>query len=306
MAFLHALEGIRFPALDAVMSFVTYLGDETCFMALALILFWCVSKRQAYYLFAVGFFGTALAQFMKLWFRIPRPWVLDPGFTIVEAARAGASDYSFPSGHTLNIVGTLGTVAICNRQKWVRILCLVFVILVPFSRMYLGVHTPLDVSVAFVLAIVLLIVLRPCFCSEERFTKTTPWVMAVLAVCIALYGIFVLTYAFPADVDAGNLASGTKNAFTMGGVALGLILSYFYDRRVLHFDTKAPLPGQLLKLVLGLALIMAIRIGLKAPLSTLFHGSHMATLVRYFLMVLFAGCIWPHTFPLWAKIGRKN
>ena len=48
----------------------------------------------------VGFFGTLVNQFLKLVCRVPRPWVRDPNFTIVEAARADATGYSFPSGHT--------------------------------------------------------------------------------------------------------------------------------------------------------------------------------------------------------------
>ena len=45
MEFLRLLESARLPALDAFFSAVTYLGDELAFMALALLLFWCVDKR---------------------------------------------------------------------------------------------------------------------------------------------------------------------------------------------------------------------------------------------------------------------
>ena len=34
--------------------------------------------------------------------------------------------------------------------------CIALIVLVPFSRMYLGVHTPLDVGVAFLMAAALL------------------------------------------------------------------------------------------------------------------------------------------------------
>ena len=96
MQLLYALESIRTPVWNALMSAVTHLGEETVFMAAALFVFWCVGKRQGYYLLAVGFAGTVLNQFLKLLFRIPRPWVLDENFTIVESARAQATGYSFP------------------------------------------------------------------------------------------------------------------------------------------------------------------------------------------------------------------
>ena len=90
MEFLYLLERIRLPGLNEFMLAITYLGDETAFLVTALILFWCVNKRQGYYIMSVGFLGTIANQFMKLWFRIPRPWVLDENFAILEQAREGA------------------------------------------------------------------------------------------------------------------------------------------------------------------------------------------------------------------------
>lgn len=91
MSFLYWLESIRCPFLDAVMQAFTCFGEELAFLLLALTIFWCVSKEEGYYLLFVGFFGTVLNQFLKLLCRIPRPWVRDPSFTIVESARSGAA-----------------------------------------------------------------------------------------------------------------------------------------------------------------------------------------------------------------------
>ena len=75
MEVLYFLEGIRNPFLDRLMMLITNLGSETAFLAIALILFWCVNKRQGYYIMSVGFVGTILSQAMKILCRIPRPWV---------------------------------------------------------------------------------------------------------------------------------------------------------------------------------------------------------------------------------------
>ena len=153
MGVLYALESIRTPALDKIMSVITLLGGELFFMVIAVAVFWCVSKREGYYLMIVGFFGTVINQFLKILCCVPRPWVKDPGFTIVESARAEATGYSFPSGHTQNAVATYGGMARYTNKTWLRVLLIVLTVLVAFSRMYLGVHTPLDVGVAAVLAV---------------------------------------------------------------------------------------------------------------------------------------------------------
>ena len=279
MGFLRLLAAGRTAVLDGFFSGLTYFGSELAFMAAALLMFWCIDKRQGYYVFLVGAFGTICNQFLKLAFRIPRPWVLDPEFQIVEAARADATGYSFPSGHTQNIVGTTASLFACRKEKWVRIVCAVLMVLVPFSRMYLGVHTPLDVGVSFVLALALAAALYPAFRTEQRAKKATPWIL---------------------------LTHGLKNAYTMMGALLGFLIVYFADEKKLRFDVHAPFWGQVLKLVLGLALIVAIKAGLKPLLVTLFAGSQAESFVRYFVIVIFAGIVWPLTFPFFANIGKKG
>ena len=174
MEFLYLLEKIRMPGLNELMLAVTELGGELPFLVIAMIVFWCVDKRTGYYVLSVGFLGTLINRFMKLWFRIPRPWVLDPEFTILEQAREAATGYSFPSGHTQSAVGTFGALAVTTKNKWIKGISLIFAVLVPFSRMYVGVHTPADVLVAAATAVVLLLVLRPVVFGKNGKGSTHP------------------------------------------------------------------------------------------------------------------------------------
>ena len=91
MGFLYFLEGIRMPFLNEIMLLITQFGEETAFLVTAMIVFWCVNKYWGYYVLSVGFIGTLCNQFLKLIFRVPRPWVLDSNFTILEEAREAAS-----------------------------------------------------------------------------------------------------------------------------------------------------------------------------------------------------------------------
>ena len=75
LPFLYFLEGLRNPVLDLIFSVITLCGEETVFMAVGMVVFWCVNKYQGYYLLCTGFVGTAVNQFLKMLCRVPRPWV---------------------------------------------------------------------------------------------------------------------------------------------------------------------------------------------------------------------------------------
>lgn len=306
MGFLYALEAIRNPVLDVFMGIVTRLGEETFFLVAALFVFWCVSKKWGYYLLSVGFVGTILNQFLKLLFRIPRPWVLDPKFTIVESARAEATGYSFPSGHTQNAVGTIGGIAHFTSCNWLRVVCWVLIALVPLSRMYLGVHTPKDVLVSFLLAAMLVFLLKPLIERTDRNPGVLYLLMLGMLLVSVAYLLFVELWNFPGDIDVANYAAGRKNAYTLLGAVLGVNVVHYLDDQFFRFSTKATPLGQALKFVLGLLVVLAVKIGLKAPLSSVLDGHPAADAVRYFLIVLVAGCIWPMTFRWFEDIKVKK
>ena len=303
MDFLYLLETIRVPFLNEFMLAITQLGEETAFLVAALILFWCVDKYKAYYILSIGFVGTLTNQFMKLWFRIPRPWIVDGEFTILEQAREAASGYSFPSGHTQSAVGTFGGIAYTTKNSWIKIVTVTVAVLVSFSRMYIGVHTPLDVGVAALMAAVLIFGLKPIILGKNP--RVFPVFLGIMVAVSVAFLCFVEFYPFPADIDPHNMASGLKNAYTLIGSLLGLVAVYIVDEKWLHFPTKAVWWAQIIKVVVGLGLVLAVKSGMKAPLEAVF-GELAGRAVRYFMIVVVAGIVWPLTFKWFAKLGNKE
>lgn len=306
MDFLRLLAAGRCGALDTFFSSLTYFGSEIAFMAAALLIFWCIDKRQGYYVFLVGALGTICNQFLKLAFRIPRPWVLDPDFQIVEAARADATGYSFPSGHTQNVVGTLGGIARWQKQKWLRIACIATLLLTSFSRMYLGVHTPLDVGVSFAVAVVLVFALYPIVRYAVQKPKRMYVLLGVMTAISLAFVLYANLAAFPADIDAENLAHGQKNSYSLLGALLGFCLAYGIERKYIRFETKAVWWAQILKVVLGLAVVLAVKEGLKLVFSALGFTWLGTNAIRYFAVVLMAATVWPLTFRFFARLGKKK
>ena len=240
--------------------------------------------------------GSFLQQFLKAIFAVPRPWVLDPKFQPVESAVPEATGFSFPSGHTLTACVSLGGVALYLKKAWAFIAAAVLTLLVAFSRMYLGVHTLLDVGVGFLLGVIVLVLFYVIFLKNEDRPSVLNTVLIVsVAACV---GLLVYLMVRPQNVDPAG--DGVKNAYVLVGAAVGMLLGKLIDDCFVRFETKAVWWVQIIKVVLGLVLILAIRFGLKA----LFGGDAETALlrgVRYFAMSFVGVGIYPILFRVFQK-----
>ena len=320
MQFLRFLESIRTGVGDFFFATVTHMGEEVFFLAIAILFYWCISKRQGYYILVTGVVGSVINQWLKIVCRIPRPWIIDPEFKPVGEAIKEATGYSFPSGHTQNIAGTLGCIGRYNKQRWLKITCVAVILLVAFSRLYLGVHTPLDVTVSIGVAAALVFAFYFVFRTPESTDKYMFPLMigsVIFSIAFILYVFLLPVSDFKTVSDLANLASAKKNAATLVGCLFGLALVYPLDKYYIKFDTKGRWYSQVIKFVAGIAVVLAIKEGLKAPLEAFAHlfvdskcisgecvcgAEYFARAIRYFLIVAFAGGLWPMTFKFFERL----
>lgn len=305
MPVLYALESVRNSAADAIMLAATRIGGAWLFLVVPLIVYWCVSKKYGYYLMAAGLIGTAVNQFLKIMCQVPRPWVRDPDFTIVEAARGGASGYSFPSGHSQNAAGILGGVARFTKTRAVRVVCVVLIALVAFSRMYLGVHYPTDVAVGLLCGLLLVFVLYPVFRSVDRDVSVVSAVFGVAALCCLSAALYAEFRSWPGGVDVSNLISAVGSLYMLFGCTAAVAVCAPIEQKRIRFDVKAPRWAQILKAALGIALLYGLRAALEALPAAFFGGFELAVTVRYAVLTAFALVVWPLTFPWFARGCRR-
>jgi undecaprenyl-diphosphatase len=286
MELLRLLENIRAPFLNTAFSLITGLGEETTVIVIICAIFWCINKRAAYGIGIAFFFSGLTVQGMKICFRIDRPWIIDPTLHPVPSALRTATGYSFPSGHTQSATTLFGSLGARIKLKPIKALCFSIVLLVAFSRLYLGVHTLLDVTISLVISFFVVILTIKVIANEKVNKKReliistgmTLFAITVIAIATVLYLKGVIGYDYVAD------------CLKAAGGGIGFAGGMFIERVYINFSVKTKNNfWQLIKLATGFIGILAIKEGLKPIIG---EGLG-ADIVRYFLMTTWVTVIFP-------------
>ena len=304
MALLMKLECLRNPVLDLFFLKITTLGEEAVFVLIGLIFLWCIDKKKGFFILSVSAVGLMINQFLKILFHIPRPWIKNTSLSVVEGAKLKATGYSFPSGHTQISTGLYGSIARVYKGILLRILCVLIVAFVAFSRMYLGVHTPQDVFASLFLACLLIFLLYPViYNSFDNHIKINVFYLIVSLLNLT-YILYLSVYNFSDSIENVYLNDSIKNAYRLFGSIVAFWISYNVDRKFINYKTDAVWWAQILKVVCGVILLFFISL-IDKPLDLFFDGNCITVLIRYFLLVIFIGCVWPAVFKYFPSKNNK-
>lgn len=139
------------PMLDKVASWLTYLGTEWFYVLVLPILFWSVNKsiglRVAYVFLCSMYVNTWLKDAVSL----GRPIGLPGVRSLLVSTATGAS---FPSGHAQGPATFWMLASRAIRRGWFWVLAFVLIAGIGASRLYLGLHWPVDILVGWALGLV--------------------------------------------------------------------------------------------------------------------------------------------------------
>lgn len=129
-------------------------NDLLYYMILLFAWFWLRgnydTKKQILKAFIFTSIAILISQCISHVYYHPRPFVMEVGRTLIYHAPNG----SFPSDHML-IFSSIAFSYLFSAQRKLGIFLLIMAWLVAWSRVYLGVHFPLDMLGAFLLAFAL-------------------------------------------------------------------------------------------------------------------------------------------------------
>jgi membrane-associated phospholipid phosphatase len=275
---IRTIQLVHGPTLDAIFKAITFMGEEEFFMIILPLIFWCVDFAVGARLALAFLFSPYACTVLKDLFAHPRPFELDPAVKLHDAEGCG-----LPSGHSQSAVVLWGIIAAGFRKAWLWVVAVLLMVLIGFSRVYLGVHFPTDVLGGWAVGAVLLGIYMLLEPRIEAWLKRASLAMQLaLAVVVPL----VLLLLYPSNDTASSMA------VVMGmGVGLALV------RRVAPFSAAGPLWQRALRFLVGMIGLLVVYLGLKFVFPGQGEPLYFAMrVVRYVLVGLWAGLGAPWLF----------
>lgn len=299
----HVIASMRTDFFNNIMLDLTYLGDKSIFFIIGFVLYWCVNKYAGYVSLLSCMGSLCFCVSLKDIFRIPRPFNLDPTLKVVESPKNEVLGYSFPSGHATIITSGFGTLFLFAKNKIIKFVSIIIIVLVCFSRIYLGAHTFLDVLVGAVLTSIILVWYYKLIKDGEKKGINK----ALIASLLLLLGHIICVIIINAIIVGGNEIMDNiehKSMIRMAVLLLALllptVLGILFDQKYIKYDVSGNVLFQIVKVVLGLAIVLTYKKFSKQIFS--FVSGFSSEFLQYSVMMILGLIVCPLIFKQLKKL----
>jgi membrane-associated phospholipid phosphatase len=271
VAVLRAIQAVHGPVLDRFFIAATMLGSEEFYLLIIPILYWCVDRELGRRVGRLFLFSSFLNVWAKGLFHTFRP--SKTAVRVIFAQSGGG--FAFPSGHAQGAATFWGYLSFRFRRRWFSLLAVLLVALVGVSRLYLGVHWPVDVFGGATLGFLVALLWQGAgrWWDEELAMVVWP----IRAAGAVLFPLLLL------------LLDRSPTAVKLAGVLAGFSGSAVLAEEWLRVPKSERLGQQVLKVLFGLVGLFLLRAGLKTilPAGLVYDG------VRYGVMGVWVGLLVP-------------
>lgn len=275
---------------NGLIQFITDSAGGILLLMIPLIIYFCIDKKKGEFIWISLSFASVLNVFIKNIFCVYRPWIRSELIKPTAEAIEGAGDYSFPSSHTQGSASVFGSVAFVYRKKRARsMICICLILLVAFSRNYLGVHTPQDVFTGMLIAVIGIIfanIVQKKIEGSEKKRLLFYWI-SLITIVIAL--LFVCLKKYPIDYDtAGNILYDPMHSISSfaskAGLAVGFLTAWLLEEKYIGFSTdNLNVKQRVIRALIGTAIFFVAAI-LASVVSSLLPVKWMSAFTQNAIM----------------------
>jgi undecaprenyl-diphosphatase len=232
---------------------------------------------------------------LKVFFKDPRPpsngYFGDP-----------ATGYGLPSGHTQSSVGFYGFAfhQFKGYEKKggivVRIISFLLLVLVPVSRLILGVHDVQDVLFGYLFGYGVLLI----------YFMLEPWLLSLKSK-LPMIAKILIGVVGSAGLWVGSILLFPEDAYEFGltcGALLGFSIAFPLEEKYVRYDPKKMATWQRIVYgIIGAIITVGLYFGLSAvfKLIPLAEFDYIFRLVKYFLLSVIVTLLVPYIFTLITK-----
>lgn len=261
--------------LNNIVEGITFLGEMTVVIAIIAFVYFIYDKKIGQRVVYISLFSMLVNNVIKLSVKASRP-IGEPGIESIRVETAGG--YSFPSGHSQNSATLLTWLALIIKKHWFKVLSIILILLIMFSRLYLGVHYPIDVIVGPLLGFGISMIL---FKKLGKVNK--------LHLRMAIYALVFVPFVIFFQVTDSEMAN---ELFKLFGLFTGSICAFLFEEKYVNFQKNTIWWKATLRFVVGMILALAIQVGLKPLLPFGNYGD----MIRYFLVAFLVLGAYPYVF----------
>lgn len=257
--------------LQDLSKILSFLGTESFYILVMPAVYWCVDALAGLRLGMILVLSGTFNGLLKLILKTPRPYWVDNRVVAVVRERT----FGLPSGHAMNAAALWGQISREFQKRWLTWTCIVLIVLIGLSRLVLGVHFTLDVTIGWVLGLLVYLLFNRYYAPMTGWVKSlslkhqlllaflSSLVFVLLINLAALPGRAWLIPAAWAEGAGPINPFDTRGLYTVAGLWFGFLAGFLLLRAQLGI-LQSRLGGihRFWRYLVGLAGILLIYIGL--------------------------------------------
>jgi membrane-associated phospholipid phosphatase len=238
----------------------SFVGSADGYVLIAILIYVLWDKQLAIRLSVLVLLTMSLNDILKILIRNPRPFIREGTYlkkwgVSAASARGLAAEYSTPSGHAMGSSAFYSYLYAFIKNRWVRVVAVLTIVLIGVSRPYLGVHYAEDVLLGWAIGFS---VALPAIKYTDRISsvwnKFSYWEQIGITAAASL-ALFLLSML----INGWHMDAQPRDVLGLAGFLTGLVIARPLELRKVNFDPRSSNAAKrILRYLLSMGMVLFV------------------------------------------------